>query len=232
MGDCRILNRRPLLRIDDAERAAYDRDGVVCLRGQFDAEWIDFMRGWVERAMAAPGPFGVHASLHGMSVAHGPWFLIEEAWSGRCERLMTTCREATADLGYELHDVDRRGEKGFVRLAPGFTTRPDSRAMARYFRDRGDEATAALFRPSSMETIRALGGDALTLVSEMPLFLTPGVGEVLGPPDPQAVAWKERIDGWRARVHGSGGEAAVNSVVSSRTARRTSRREIAHLTIP
>ena len=39
-------------------------------------------------------------------------------------------------------------------------------------------------------------GDPLTLVSEMPLFLTPGVGETLGPPDPVAAAWKARIDAW------------------------------------
>ena len=70
-----------------------------------------------------------------------------------------------------------------MRLAPGFSTRPDSRAMAAHFRAQGDEATAALFRPSSMEAIRALGGDALTLVSEMPLFVpairTPSLSSTL-----------------------------------------------------
>jgi hypothetical protein len=32
----------------------------------------------------------------------------------------------------------------------------------------------------------------------MPLFLTPGVGESLGPPDPVLDAWKHRIAAWRA----------------------------------
>ena len=85
------------------------------------------------------------------------------------ERLRRRVRE----LGYRLHDVDRGGEKGFHRIDEGFTTRPDSRAMAAHFEALGDPATAALFRPSSMEYVRSLGGDPLTLVSEMPLFLVP-----------------------------------------------------------
>ena len=48
--------------------------------------------------------------------------------------------------------------------------------MAAYFEDRADDDTAAKFRPSSMETIRSFGGDPLTLVSEVPLFVLPGVG--------------------------------------------------------
>ncbi len=153
---------------------------------------------------AAGGPFRLHASLHGMAVAAGPWFLIEAAWRKRAGPLMQRCRERTAELGYALHDVERGGEKGFHRLARGFTTRPDSGAMRAHFEALDDPDTAARFRPSSMETIRALGGDALTLVSEMPLFITPGVGEELGPPDPAALRWKERIDGWRrALAHGA-----------------------------
>jgi hypothetical protein len=72
--------------------------------------------------------------------------------------------------------------------------------MARYFRERNDEATAALFRPSSMETIRSLGGDALTMVTEMPLFVTPGVGEQIEPSDPIAEGWRERIALWKQHL--------------------------------
>ncbi|MCB1036733.1 MAG: peptidase, partial [Acidobacteria bacterium] len=72
-----------------------------------------------------------------------------------------------SQMGFGLHDVDRKGEKGFHRIGPGFCTRPDSRAMAAFFIARGDAETAALFRPSSMELVRSLGGDPLTLVSEM-----------------------------------------------------------------
>ena len=145
-------------------------------------------------------PFRLHCSLHGMAIAGGPWFLIDQAWQDRTLRLKESCREKTAELGYSLHDVERHGEKGFVRLGRGFCTRPDSRAMRRYFLDLGDEETAEKFRPSSMETIRGLGGDPLTLVSEIPLFITPGVGETLGPPDPVAQKWRERIQTWRLRL--------------------------------
>lgn len=148
----------------------------------------------------AAGPYALHVSLHGMGFAAGPWFLVEEAWKDRCDRLVQRCTARTEELGYSLHDVERLGEKGFFRLGKGFCTRPDSRYMRKHFLDRGDENTASKFRPSSMETIRSFGGDALTLVSEMPLFLIPGVGEQLGPPDPVAQEWKDRIAVWTAQL--------------------------------
>jgi hypothetical protein len=148
----------------------------------------------------ADGPFALHASLHGMSFAAGPWFLVESGWVDRTRTLRSACRRRADELGYRLHDVERHGEKGFRRIERGFCTRPDSRAMRDYFLDRNDPETAGRFRPSSMEAIRRLGGDPLTLVSEMPLFLTPGVGESLGPPDPVLEAWKGRIAAWRATL--------------------------------
>jgi hypothetical protein len=148
----------------------------------------------------AAGPFHLHASLHGMAFGAGPWFLIEREWQSRCAHFKRACEEETRALGYSLHDVERGGEKGFFRLGKGFCTRPDSRAMTKHFLDAGDAATAALFRPSSMETIRSLGGDPLTLVSEMPLFITPGVGEDLGPPDPKALQWRKKIAAWRLQL--------------------------------
>ena len=151
------------------------------------------------------GPFHLHASLHGMAFAGGPWFLIEPAWVGRAGPLMRHLEGAVAAAGYRLHDVERRGEKGFHRIARGFCTRPDSEAMRSYFLRLGDAGTAARFRPSSMETLRAAGGDPLTLVSEMPLFLLPGVGEDPGPPDRAAEAWRDRLDDWRSRL--ASGEA-------------------------
>jgi hypothetical protein len=146
------------------------------------------------------GPFALHMSLHGMGFAAGPWFLIEAEWKDRCEELKERCVARVTDLRYPLHDVERNGEKGFFRLGRGFCTRPDSRYMREHFLELGDEQTAALFRPSSMETIRSFGGDPLTLVSEMPLFMTPGVGEDLGPPDPVALEWKERIAEWTSQL--------------------------------
>lgn len=145
-------------------------------------------------------PFHFHASLHGMAFGAGPWFLIDAAWRDRTARLRRRCAEVSAAMGYQLHDVERRGEKGFFRIERGFCTRPSSTAMVEHFRAQRDETTAALFRPSSMEAVRALSGDALTLVSEMPLFITPGVGVNIGPPDPAAEEWKKKIDAWRLQL--------------------------------
>lgn len=159
---------------------------------------------------AAGGPFSLHVSLHGMAVAAGPWFLVDRGWVPRCDALMAHCRDRTRALGYVLHDVERLGEKGFERIGPGFCTRPDAGAMRAFFEERGDLDTARQFRLSSMETVRALSrahaGDTLTLVPEMPLFLIPGVGERLGPPDPEAERWKIAIQGWKAAL--ARGEAA------------------------
>lgn len=152
----------------------------------------------------AGGPFHLHASLHGLAVGAGPWFLVEPAWRDRIGRLKARCAARARELGYRLHDVDRRGEKGFWRLERGFATRPSSRAMREHFLGRGDPETAKRFRPSSMEAIRALGGDPLTLVAELPLFLTPGVGDTLGPPDPVAERWRRRLEGWRERLRSTG----------------------------
>ena len=39
-----------------AERESYERDGVVCLRGLFSADWLEFLAAAIEDAMAHPGP--------------------------------------------------------------------------------------------------------------------------------------------------------------------------------
>lgn len=156
--------------------------------------------------LAEDAPFDLHATLHGMAFAVGPWFLLEPAWVGRTAALRGNLARRVRRMGYRLHDVDRGGEKGFSRIETGFSTRPDSGAMAAYFRGRGDEATAALFRPSSMEHVRSLGGDPLTLVSEMPLFLVdedaPGAGE--RPPLPVGGHGKEAFATWLQELAASG----------------------------
>lgn len=159
------------------------------------------------------GPVQLHVSLHGMSVSAGPYFLVESGWWARFEKHAAAIAREVQEAGYALHDVERLGEKGFHRLAPGFCTRPDSGAMRDYFLGLGDEDTANRFRPSSMEAVRSLGGDPLTLVTEMPLFLTPGVGAMLGPPDPVLEAWKERIARWLAEVQRSGSDPEVSETV-------------------
>jgi hypothetical protein len=150
--------------------------------------------------LSDPRPFDLHVSLHGMGFAGGPWFLIDPDWRDRCDLLKDRCRAATEALGYKLHDIQRNGEKGFERIERGFCTRPNSEAMARYFIERNDPEMAAKFRPSSMETIRSMGGDALTLVTEIPLFVLPGVGETIDPTDPVAESWRKKIEDWRSRI--------------------------------
>lgn len=152
--------------------------------------------------MAEAAPIHLHASFHGMAFAAGPWFLMEHSWADRTLDMRRHLRRRVGELGYRLHDVDRRGEKGFHRIDEGFTSRPDSRAMAAHFESLGDPATANLFRPSSMELAVSLGGDPLTLVSEMPLFIAPAEvyasAEIVRPPairDLRALAADPRSDG-------------------------------------
>ena len=162
----------------------------------------------------AGAPYDLHVSMHGMGVAAGPYFLVERSWWPRFGDAAAALTREVEAAGYTLHDVERHGEKGFHRLGRGFCSRPDSRAMRRHFVALDDPATAARFRPSSMQAVRKLSGDTLTLVTEMPLFITPGVGEELGPPDPVLMRWRERIAEWDAQVArgdqtGGGAESEV-----------------------
>jgi hypothetical protein len=140
--------------------------------------------------LAEGAPFALHGSFHGMAFATGPWFLVEREWIDRTAPMREGLRRQVRELGYCVFDVDRGGEKGFTRIDEGFTTRPDSVAMRAFFLEKGDPAMAERFRPSSMEHVRSLGGDPLTLVSEMPLFLRPlEEGESGRPDDPRFRAW-------------------------------------------
>lgn len=156
-------------------------------------------------------PFHLHGSFHGMGFASGPWFLVDEAWIDRTAGLRDALRHRVREMGYQPFDVDRGGEKGFRRIDEGFTTRPDSRYMVAYFEERGEAETAAKFRPSSMEYVRSLGGDPLTIVSEMPLFLRPlEEGESGRPDDPRFRAFLGRVAG--KPVEEVRAEAARNGV--------------------
>jgi hypothetical protein len=149
--------------------------------------------------LAAGGPYALHASLHGMGFAPGVWFLLEEAWEKRTAELRRALAGRVLGMGYRLLDIDRRGEKGFRRIDEGFSTRPDSRAMRAFFEHRGDPGTAVLFRPSSMELVRSLGGDPLTVVSEMPLFLL-APQEEGGPPFRPGTAGGRELRQWLDRL--------------------------------
>jgi hypothetical protein len=149
--------------------------------------------------LAADAPYLLHTSLHGMGFAPGVWFLLEETWQERTAALRQELAERARNMGYPLLDIDRRGEKGFRRIAEGFSTRPDSRAMTAFFESRGEPGTAALFRPSSMELARSLGGDPLTVVSEMPLFLLAPAADG-GPPFRPGTAGGRELRLWLDRL--------------------------------
>lgn len=52
---------RERVRLAPEEIAAFERDGVVCLRGLFGSEWIERLRAALERNMKSPGPW--HRSI-------------------------------------------------------------------------------------------------------------------------------------------------------------------------
>lgn len=118
-------------------------------------------------------PVRLHASLHGMAFAEGAALLIERGWITRTVRLRSAFSAEAAMCGIGLHDEDRRGEKGFHYLGPGFATTPTGAAMRAHFRAAGDPEMAALFHDSSMEQVaRSVPGPQapLCLITEVPLF--------------------------------------------------------------
>jgi hypothetical protein len=42
--------------VTDEQRAAYERDGAICVRGAFGADWVERLREAGERNLGAPGP--------------------------------------------------------------------------------------------------------------------------------------------------------------------------------
>ena len=49
------MNREPATEVTEEDVQAYERDGVVCLRNVFDAEWVERLVKAVDRTMANPG---------------------------------------------------------------------------------------------------------------------------------------------------------------------------------
>ena len=120
------------------------------------------------------GPFDLHASLHGMSAGEGAMLLINRPWTFRTQSLRDDFLAAARAKGLPMHDHNRKGEKGFFWIEPGFQTTPRGDAMRTYFRAQDDPAMAGRFHDSSMEFVASLGGDPLSLVTELPLFLIRG----------------------------------------------------------
>lgn len=145
------------------------------------------------------GPFSMHMSLHGMSASEGAMLLINRPWTFRTQELRDAFREAAAAEGLRMHDHNRKGEKGFFWIEPGFQTTPRGDAMRTYFQAQDDPATARQFHDSSMEFVMSLGGDPLAMVTELPLFLVKNENPTPGRPD-KYLALRERLPEVKARL--------------------------------
>jgi hypothetical protein len=149
---------------------------------------------------SADHSFSLHASLHGMGMSFGPWFLIESDWQNRSAFLQKHCQQKVLSMNYSLFDWDRKGEKGFFKISEGFSTRPDSGSMKAFFLERNNPVMASKFHPSSMESIRSLSHDCLTLVSEMPLFLIPKAAGHFTETAALFTKWKELFKSWKKQL--------------------------------
>jgi len=137
--------------------------------------------------------------------------LIERHWIGRTRELQKKFAIYAQESGLTLHDHDRKGEKGFVYIGPGFTTTPEGRAMQAYFRSLSDEETASKFHLSSMEYVQTLGGNPLCLVTELPMFVIGRKAENQPPGVPVAyLKFRERLP--KLRLKASAGESLANAI--------------------
>ena len=59
------MNREPLAPISDEAVERFRRDGVLCLRGMLDADWIAFLRRGVGRNLESPTPLHTVQTLEG-----------------------------------------------------------------------------------------------------------------------------------------------------------------------
>ncbi len=168
----------------------------------------------VARFLREGGPYGLHASLHGMAFGEGAWWLIGREWAARTATLRRALAGIFVGLGLGLHDIDRKGEKGFWRIERGFSTTPTGAAMRQFFTGRGEHDTARHFLASSMEFVQSLGGDPLVMVSEIPLFL---VAPQEGSSDPSGedtptIRLRKRL-GEAAQVRAQGDAAMTAALV-------------------
>ncbi len=122
-------------------------------------------------------PFEMHINLHGMSVSEGALLLIDKNSIQQTADLQQQFQTYIRNTGFGFHDHDRGGEKGFTRIDTGLATTPESQKMREHFESLNDPATASSFHQNSMEFIRSLGGEPISLVTEFPLFKLPSTAE-------------------------------------------------------
>jgi len=145
------------------------------------------------------GPFALHMSLHGMSAGEGAMLLINRPWTFRTQSLRDAFATSAAAAGLRMHDHNRKGEKGFFWIEPGYQTTPRGDAMRTFFRAQDNPAVARRFHDSSMEFVMSLGGDPLALVTELPLFLVENPTPSPGRPDAY-LELRERLPDIKVRL--------------------------------
>lgn len=127
------------------------------------------------------GPFHAHFSLHNLIVGGGAWFLIDKKHSNDSFQLQAKLKGIAEKLNVPLYDIDRKGEKGFVRLSAGFSTTPSSAELRKYYQEHSHPDWAENTHLSSMDFIENLGGEPLSLVSEIPMFYSLKIRSVKTP---------------------------------------------------
>jgi hypothetical protein len=135
--------------------------------------------------LGSQGPIHAHFSLHSLGLGGGVWFLIGENNCKDSFQLQAKLKGVSEKFGLPLYDIDRKGEKGFYRLSPGFSTTPNSVAVKKYLIDHDQVELANKIKLSSMEFIEKLGGEPLMVVSEIPNFVSPFLQTIKNEEDQQ-----------------------------------------------
>ena len=72
------MNREPLREVTDKDVETFWEDGVICLRGMIDRDWIERMRDAMERVLEKPGPQGLNFNADGTD---GRMFYENHMWT-------------------------------------------------------------------------------------------------------------------------------------------------------
>jgi ectoine hydroxylase-related dioxygenase (phytanoyl-CoA dioxygenase family) len=91
------MNREPLRPIEAHEIAAFQEDGVVCLRGLFDDEWVDALREATATVMHTPTSLAID---HGAST--GKFFSAIYVWRENDAFRKWACESPVAPVCAEL----------------------------------------------------------------------------------------------------------------------------------
>ncbi len=96
------MSPTPSLEISDTDIDTYAEDGIVCLRGLFDAEWVEHLRACVDSCIATPGPLAQNISRGGEGVFISDTFIHTHIagfrrfiWESRAAEIMATVLRST-----------------------------------------------------------------------------------------------------------------------------------------